>query len=217
MKPVDRKRFYQGAMMAVMAIVTVILLFTVILLYDQMVQSGQRPLEFDAKEQTTAPAREEKDTSQQADIVLYFANDQGAQLAAEKRRIPVTNDTLENCRAALDELIAGPQQAPAPVLSPSTLVRGVYLLDTGELVVDFSLVELRAQFPDSCATEALMIYAVANTLTQEALRVEGDPQILRVRFLFEGSPQEAFPVHLDVSEPVLPDPRWIAPSEGGGL
>jgi len=217
MKKVDRRRFYQGAMMAVMALMTVILLFTVVLLYDQMVQSGHHPLAFDDNAQATAPAYEEEDERERADIVLYFTNGQGDELVAEKRRIPITKDTGENCRMALDELIAGPQQAPAPVLSPSTLVRGVYLLDTGELVVDFSLVELRAQFLDSCATEVMMVYAVANTLTQEALHVEGDPQILQVRFLFEGSPQEAFPAHLDVSRPVLPDPRWIAPSNRGEL
>ena len=68
-------------------------------------------------------------------------------------------------------------------------MRGIYLLEDGELVVDFSgeIVSEHLRF-SSAAMECLMIYGVVNTLTQDALRGPEDLPVRRVRFLFEGRP-----------------------------
>jgi len=146
------------------------------------------------------------------EIVLYFAGADGASLVPEKRRIDIVPSAVENCRAALRELIAGPSRLHFPVLPGTAKVRALYLLDDGELVIDFSG-EIQ---PDTAALrsatlEALMVYAIVNTVTQPELRGEHAKGARRVRFLVEGSPpRETFPAHLDLSAPIAPDPRWIA-------
>ena len=91
----------------------------------------------------------------------------------------------------------------------SAKVRAVYLLPDGELVVDFSY-ELAQDHQKSTSAEALLVYGVANTLTQAAVKGEREQAVRTVRFLVEGStPHEWFECHLDLSEAVAPNPRWI--------
>jgi len=111
-------------------------------------------------------------------------------------------------------LIQGPRDILTPILPAATKIRALYLLDSGELVIDFSreLQSEHARFK-SASLESLMIYGVVNTLMQSVLQSKTDPPIRQVRFLVEGSPpQEVFPSHIDLSEPVKADPRWSAPA-----
>jgi spore germination protein GerM len=146
------------------------------------------------------------------EITLYFARTDGQSLQPEPRRIEVTTSTVENCRNALRELVKGPARTLAPVLPANVTVRALYLLNDGELVVDFSR-ELQPESARerSAAVEALMVYGVTNTLTQPDLRGAEGPAVRRVRFLVEGeAPPESYPAHLDLSLPAGPALHWVA-------
>lgn len=152
------------------------------------------------------------------EILVYFGAEGAAELLPEPVSIEPGARTVENCRRALEALIAGPKRPGlSPVLPQTAKLRGLYLLDDGELVADFSSeLALAHTRTKSAAMEALMAQAVAATVTQEALRAQGDKTGVRqVRLLFEGAPPpEQFPAHVDLSQPLQADPKWIRTAAG---
>jgi hypothetical protein len=144
-------------------------------------------------------------------VTLYFADTEGKSLAPDLGRIAITDSTVENCRNALDALLKGPRDGLTPILPPPAAIRGVYLLEDGELVVDCSMdLETELKRIRSASLESLLVYGVVNTLTQPAVQGAKDVRVTKVRFLIEGSsPRETFPSHLDMSNPIAPDPGWI--------
>lgn len=210
-----RTGIFKRVLLSIWALATLVLLFSLALLINELFKAGEDPLAMLQPRQTADERKPVQRPSSvllgSREITLYFATEDGQGLGSERRRIDITASAVDNCRSALRELIAGPSRLHFPVLAPSTKVRALYLLENGELVIDFSG-DLQ---PDNAAMrgagiEALMAYAVVNTLTQPELRGEEKTGVKTVRFLIEGSPpQESFPAHIDLSEPAGPDPQWI--------
>jgi hypothetical protein len=210
-------QFLRQAFMALWAMATVVLVFAVALLVYELFESGRHPLppvtESAAPDTPTrsmmpdAPPRERP-------VTLFFAGSDGLRLAPESRALALGDSTQENARLVLEALVNGPREtARVPILPPTVKVRHVYLLESGELVVDFSS-DLRFDptRPKSASAECLMVYGIVNTLAQEAVAGANDRRITRVRVLFEGSPldDDAFPEHLDLADAVWPDRSWLA-------
>lgn len=213
----QRRDILRKLLLAVWSMATLVLLFCVVLLVREMIRTGRDPLaalrpEPRPQPGQPAPVGPLDTTPGTRDLTLYFANADAHGLAPETRSLEHGDSTVENCRGALKALIAGPKKPLTPILPANTQIRGLYLLEGGEMVVDFSreLISERGRFT-SASTEALMVQGVVNTLTQEAVRGKAGPPVQRVRFLFEGSPPyETFPAHIDLSDPVAPDRDWIA-------
>jgi spore germination protein GerM len=201
------------ALFALWGMATLVLLFSVALLVYEMVKKGQNPLEFtilDEARRVTIPEAADVAEQETRGIQVYFGNASGSALVAESRRVMYSADhTLENCRTALDALINGPDTPEAvKTLSPDTKIRGIYLLEDGELAVDFSR-DLETGHIPSVSAEMLMVQSIVTTLTQSALRGKDETVIRKIRFLFEGSPPgDSFPVHIDLSGPVSPKSDW---------
>ena len=214
---------FKSALMALWAMGTLVLFFCVVLLVYQMVQQGDDPLGFAAAEEriATGAANEDVPTVTAQEIRLYYADTQRFRIAPESRRIEHTSSTVENCRRALAALIEGPSSQNAdelaPVISPQTIIRGVYLVEGGELVIDVELSrDLGSVTATSAAEELLMAQCVVATLTQPRLRGSEDAAVRKVRFLFAGdAPQDTYPSHIDLSEPVEYDPDWVSSSSEG--
>ena len=215
-----RKNALRTLFMSAWAMVTLVLLFMVVLLVQEIAKSGGDPLDAltlvapeDARTAPRATANRSASTGSR-NIELYFASPDGEALQIETRAIATTESTVENCRAALDALIKGPQSEAAPVLPPSASVKALYLLPEGELVVNFSR-ELQSEYGrlSSAALESLLAQGVAHTVAQAALQNAMDPKVRKVRILIEDAPPtEAFPAHIDLGAPVAPDSQWLAPS-----
>jgi hypothetical protein len=194
------------------ALATLVLCVVVAALAAEMIKTGRSPVTaltapLPAGDTAGDAAPKTLKTAQ-----LYFAAEDESGLAPEPASLEWGPRTVENCRRALTALVAGPRQPGlAAVFPEGTRVRGVYLLDGGELVVDFSNeISLGAMRQRSAAREALLTQAIATTLVQEALRGTDDQSLRAVRILIEGAPPlEQFPAHLDWSQPVLPDPGWV--------
>lgn len=210
-----RAGIFKRVLLSIWALATLVLLFSLALVVNEMFKAGDDPLAMLYPKQTESGRKPVQRPSTvflgSREITLYFAAEDGQGLAPERRRIDITASAADNCRSALRELIAGPSRLHFPVLAPNTKVRALYLLENGELVIDFS----GDVQPDNVAMrgaglEALMAYAIVNTLTQPELRGEEKNSVKTVRFLIEGSPpQEGFPAHIDLSAPLSPDPQWI--------
>jgi spore germination protein GerM len=162
--------------------------------------------------QPASPPRPAVETRPQ-EVTLYFGDSDQPLLRAEKRTIPLTDSTVENCRKVLAALLAGPEQsALVPIVRPEGRIRAIYLLEDGELVVDFS----RAIIPPpgqyrSALAEGLFLQGITHTLCQPALTGKNDTTVTKVRVLIEGAtPSENFPSHWDLRTALTPNPEWLA-------
>ncbi len=206
---------------SIWACVTLILLFCVVLLVRELMARELETAELAQRSEELAAAsggpvsRESTDLGTR-DVQVYFANADATALAPLDIKIQFTDSTVENCRAVLQQLIAGPPENLNPVLPDNTQIRGMYLLADGELVVDLSreIIAFHRQFK-SASMEALMAYSIVNTLSQPALQSRADPEVRTVQILLEGSlAVDTFPAHMDWSAPLVPDARWVqAPLE----
>lgn len=205
---VDRRRqeLLRTLLLVLWGMATLVLLFVVGFLVIVMAQRQEELRALEAVPEGPFPvgmgAQGARSTR---DVRLFFAATDKTALRPETRRIEFSDRTAANCRAALEALIEGPRERLGEVLPPTAKIRGIYLLDNGELVVDFSR-DLEADQLKSLTAELLMVQAVVTSLCQVSLQGEGQRAVLSVRFLFEGSPaQDSFPVHLDLSAPIRPD------------
>lgn len=210
MNQTPQKSHFRSIGMAAWALLTLVLFFCVLLLANELLKSGKSPLELaDVNGMNIEITPSTPSSSQLKDVLIYVANADGSLLVPERRSIPFGPFTVENCRAALEELRKpATSTAHQPILPSSAEFNALYL-ENGELVIDFTA-SLQASAKKSASAEALMVYGVVNTLTQDVLRGEkGDP-VTSVRFLLSGAvPGESFPAHFDLSQPVTPDPSWI--------
>lgn len=201
----------------VWAWVTLILCFILVLIVNQMLSEGRTPLgalngEPDALPEAGEHVQNTQESYGTREISVFFAAEQGHVLATESAVIEYTPRTVENCRRALQRIIEGPKQKYLlPLLPEQTRIRGLYLKPDGELVVDLSTEMLLAHNrPRSTEMEALMAFGIVNTMMQPQLQGEDGITVTQVRFLFDGAvPQELFPEHLDLGEPLVQDKRWV--------
>jgi spore germination protein GerM len=204
-------------LLSIWGLVTLVLVFLVMILVNQMLKSGQDPLDSLRTQPEAAPASQQAARPAtalgQREVQLYFADAEGRYLTPQTVALDVTDSTIENCRNALKALILGPKQGGAPVIAPSVQVRALYLLEGGELVIDFSREFISEHARVKSATqEALLVQGVVATLAQGPLQSKGEPAVRRVRFLVEGSaPTETYPAHISLGEPVEPDTLWLTP------
>lgn len=219
-----RRDTVRRVIFAAWAMATLVLFFCVVLLVWELARQGMDPLAAlraaPAAEggASVEPAAVRQNPGMPREISLFFALPDRSALTSARASIAFTESTVDNCRAALAALAHGPTEGLVPVLPEATSLRAAYLLDGGELVLDFSREFLtgHAQLK-SAALEALLVHGVVQTLTQPALVPEGGAPVQRVRFLVEGAPPpDSFPAHYDLSSPVAPDHRWIAADGTGG-
>lgn len=210
----QRRAFYRRTLLSAWGLGTLALLFCVVMLMNELADRRE------AAEQAPAVSAAPSATAVRApleakDIDLYFADRQGHRLVAERQRVELAGSQVAAIRTVLSRLIEGPRSQEAmPVAPPDTAVRGVYVIESGdrsgaELVLDFSR-ELEQGLPPGAASEGLLVYSVVQTLCQPGMYRTGEPVITRVRFLFEGNAQERFPYHVDLGNPVAPNPAWLA-------
>lgn len=205
-KPHDVVR---AAFFSLWGVLTLVLLFTVGFLVLQLVQQNERQ----SVEKDVALAPVSYDGGPVAEtgrsISLYFAEGNLIRLTREDRAVALTESTIENCKAAFAALAEGPRANGVAVMPAAAKARAMYLLPSGELVVDLSR-EVESPAIRSASSEWLLAQAIAHTLTQSALRGPQDRPVTSVRLLYEGSPMsEGFPAHVLLAEPLRPDPLLV--------
>lgn len=221
MNRADRHQIFKTFLLSLWGMATMVLLFVVILLIMEMIQQGQdplrslRPMDRRASESAPPPPMPALGTRE---VLLYFAAPDGRGLVPERRELEASGSSHENCRRAMEALAAGPTGEGVPVLPEELTLRSLFLLDDGELVIDFT--RQAAPFQRrlrSAGMESLLVYGVVNTLTQTALQGTQDPTVRQVRFLIDGlPPQDGLPWHIDLSEPISPDQSWVERTTSSG-
>lgn len=137
---------------------------------------------------------------------LFFVSEDGMRLVAVDREVPYGENTTEQARAILTELL-GPAPAPlAPALPGGTTLRGVYITDRGEAYVDLSGTATSAHRGGSL-DELFSVYAVVNTLTTNL------PAIAAVQILVEGREVDSLAGHIDLRHPLQKNLKWVQAPE----
>jgi len=205
--------FTRKVLLALWAMATLVLLFTVVLLTSELIRLGHNPLTLpEVLPEPVASVAPPESSTESQDVTLYFATADARQLIGETRSLSHTKSTVENCRTALDALVEGPLPPLHALIPKSVDVRGMWLLDNGELVVDFTYPLQDAR--KSVSEEALLVYSVVDTLVQPALQGSDKKLVRSVRFLIGGlPPTHLYPAHLDLSGAIAPDTQWIATPE----
>ncbi len=136
-----------------------------------------------------------------AEVSVYFSDEEGLYLKAEKRTID-KGELPAEARAAIDELFEGPLNTALG----NTLPQGTRLLSVtinGQTAtVDLSK-EVVQNHPGGSTGEILTIYSIVNTL---ALNF---PEIKDVQILVEGQKKDTIAGHIDVTTPLTPDMQII--------
>ncbi len=203
----------RSAIMAAWGLATLVLIFSVGLLGYELYSRGERqaeavPLEIGLG---TTPVSGLASPGTTSAVQLYFGSPYSSGLRAETRLVPLGRDTVENCKAVFTALAAGPGDDGVPTLGKSVHVRAMYLLSSGDLVVDFSR-DVDVPELHSATAELLMVRSLTLTLTQPSLRTGDSPPIKRVQFLFEGAPTGShFPEHIKLDAPMEPQSSWVIP------
>lgn len=218
----QRKNIFKQLGMILWAFGTLILFFLVVFLARHMIVQGQNPLNLvtEDKEEFNQQefSKERVTTAGNHSVTLYFASREGTALREERVEIETALTTAENCKHALQKIIAGPvSQSLLPIMPADTRIRAVYLRDDGELIVDISSELLFSEMvPRSLEMESLMFFGITNALTLPELQGNDEKRVSCVRFLFDGmAAQENFPLNFDLAVPLYSDSTLIAQKVNG--
>lgn len=134
---------------------------------------------------------EEKDTGREHTVTVYFPNNNGTKLVAEKRKVAAKTDKYT---AAMEELMKGTKDKDKTVIIPKNAkMKSVKVLN-GIAKVDFSK-EFQTEFAGGSTGEEMLIGSIVDTLTEF-------DDVQKVRFLIEGKEIDSLCGHMDLSEPI---------------
>ena len=144
------------------------------------------------EEQTADSTKnEEKDTGKERTVTVYFPNNNGTRLVAEKRKVAAKKDKYT---AAMEELMKGTKDKDKTVIIPKNAkMKSVKVLN-GIAKVDFSK-EFQTEFAGGSTGEEMLIGSIVDTLTEF-------DDVQKVRFLIEGKEIDSLCGHMDLSEPI---------------
>jgi len=137
-----------------------------------------------------SPPVEDGQQTQTLAVYLYFAEEKGSFLLAEKRMLLQNEDPAEMGRAIIEDLIRGPQGKLVRTIPEGTTLNAIYVSHDGTAFVDFSDA-LRENHPGGSQTELLTVYSIVNSL---ALNI---PQVTSVKILIEGRETMTIAGHID--------------------
>lgn len=138
-------------------------------------------------------------------VVAYLINLNS--MCLEKVDIDVeSGESYEvTCRNVLSAMKEHQSEIILTPLPKDSTVRGIYLLDSGEVVIDLpSIIFKDIPLPKTALAEMLWVYSLVNTLLQEELYK--DIRVSKLRILIEGSePSIDFFGHIDITSTFSPD------------
>ncbi|MFO7560273.1 MAG: GerMN domain-containing protein [Desulfobacterales bacterium] len=140
------------------------------------------------------PAVEDGRQTKSSPVYLYFADEKGSFLVAEKRMLLQNEDPAAMGRAIIDDLIRGPREKLVRTIPEGTSLNAMYVSHDGTAFADFSDA-LRENHPGGSQTELLTVYSIVNSL------VLNIPQINSIKILIKGRETITIAGHIDSRSP----------------
>lgn len=139
-------------------------------------------------------------------VKLYYESPEML-LIAEPRNVALPESAAAAVPMVVRELMKGPARPPALRLFPAdTVVRGVYLLPGGTVIVDLGGTTLSQGWGTGSHQELMAVQSLVHSITANFADAR------RVRVVINGSPAETLAGHISLSRSLLPlhslvDPR----------
>lgn len=133
-------------------------------------------------------------------INLYFSNEEGLALKAEKREI-AKGDLTKEIKQGIDGLIKGSKRNLTPTIPDGTRLLGVEIKEDVAFL-NFSK-EISENHPGGSSAEIQTVYSIVNTVTFNF------PEIKKVQILIQGKKAKLLAGHIDISFPFGPDKEFI--------
>lgn len=138
-------------------------------------------------------------TKQQTKTVyLYFSDEDGLELKAEKREIN-KNSLIKEITESIHSLIRGSKENNTKTIPEGTRLLGVDIKE-GTAFINFSS-DISERHPGGSSAELQTIYSIVNTITMNF------NEIKNVQFLIEGKKERTLAGHIDISFPFDPDKK----------
>ena len=146
---------------------------------------------------TPTPAPEQR-------VILLFTGQDGM-LHPELRSVPLPEEVHERIRVVMDELLAGPRSAPrlSPPVPYQASLQAVFVDQHGNAYVDLTAPPKPLA---GSSTELMLAYGVVNSIILNC------PEVTAVQILFGGHEVDTLTGHLDLSQPLVLNKRFIASS-----
>lgn len=190
-KPQRSRRKKDSAGRAVLTVIIVALLTVIIGIYLLTKYSEKIPLYLIPKK----ISKPEMKT-----VNLYFSNDEGLALKAEKREIE-KGALAKEIERSINALIKGPAEKLTPTIPDGTRLLGIEIKE-GVAFLNFSK-EISERHPGGSSAEIQTVYSIVNTV---ALNFS---EIKKVQLLIEGKKAKTVAGHIDISFPLGPDKEFI--------
>ena len=133
---------------------------------------------------------------------LFYVTDDGSQLRAVSREVPFGATREEQAREIVAAQVQAPPAGQVSAIPAGTVVRTVFLTDTGQAYVDLGGT-FATEHMGGSLNEALAVYAIVNALTTSL------PDVLAVQILIDGKEVDTLGGHLDLRFPLAKSSDWI--------
>jgi spore germination protein GerM len=140
--------------------------------------------------QAAAPTSERKIHAR-----LFFVDADGEHLISVEQEVPYGEGTREQAMRIVEAALAPAAPPNLSAIPPGTKLRALFLTSKGDAYVDLSS-EMQKNHPGGTTSEALTVYALVNTLTENL------PAITGVQLLIDGKEIDTLAGHLDLRRPL---------------
>ncbi len=135
-------------------------------------------------------------------VALYFLADNDDLLHAEEREIPA-GSPLEEAKAIVTELIAGPRAGLVAALPPETNLIQLFITKEGTAYVDLSK-DIQERILPGSSSEICAVYSIVDTLVQNIKTIR------KVFILIDGQERDTLAGHVNLELALSPDTSLIA-------
>lgn len=138
-------------------------------------------------------------------VQLYYESPQML-LIAEPRNVALPESAAAAVPMVVRELMKGPARPPGLRLFPAdTVVRGVYLLPGGTVIVDLGGTTLSQGWGTGSHQELMAVQSLVHSITANFADAR------RVRVVINGSPAETLAGHISLSRSLAPVQAFVDP------
>jgi hypothetical protein len=127
---------------------------------------------------------------------LYFASEDGLQLVATEREVPLAEGAVAQARSILEAQLSA--EAPAPLVTTipkGAALRGIYVSERNEVFVDLDPA-IRAAHPGGTQLELMTVYTIVNAILTNL------PNLQEVQILIGGQEADTLAGHVDLRRPL---------------
>ena len=127
---------------------------------------------------------------------LFFASEDGLQLAPVQSEVPLAEGSVPQARAILEAQLAAQPPAPlGPTIPPGVTLRGLFVSQKNEAFVDLDTT-IRTAHKGGSMDELLTVYTIVNVLLTNL------PALQEVQILIDGKEVDTLAGHVDLRRPL---------------